>query len=220
MSYEIVDGTVPVQAPVGRVLGLPAVARREMLGEVQRMSALLGLPDAVCARMLDSEAREAVQEGRKREAERQAAIERGQDAAWAHMHANAEMGLPADTPMAERLALMNPHSDDEVTRDPRAPYGSASNPAFFVNTSSGPVDIGYQAQRARESAQRSFSESVDDALIARAHEQSRDAYMVIQRSQLQSRRKHAEMARHEAALAASAPAARVSSGTGWPELSR
>lgn len=196
---------------------------KAMLNTIDAQAGMLGLAPITVARMLVADARWIAQEDRDREVRRQAAVERGEAAAWAHQHANADLGLPADTPMSERLALLNPHVED-VVRDPAAPYGSAANPAFFVTAGDGtPLDIGFQAQQQRASAQRSYSETVDDALIARAKAQCSDSYMLIQRSQAQSRRKHAEAARHEAALATAAAqrgSERRASGTGWPELSR
>ena len=122
---------------------------------------------------------------------------------------NLRAGLPEDATPIDRARLgMIPGVSDEPSRDPRAPYGSASNPAFFVETSSGPVDIGY---RAAQDAQRSFGQSVDGARLARHREQSRDSYMLIQRSQYRSRRAH----RAAAAEMASA-AERYETGTGWP----
>lgn len=187
-------------------------AERNMVAEVERISSMLGLPEIAVARMLDSEAREAVAEDARREAERQAAIERGQDAVWAHQHANLELGLPAGTSMAERLALMNPLSD-EPSRDRRAPYGSASNPAFLLSTPDGPVDIGYQAQQ----AQRSFGQEHDDALAARARELAADPFMRLEVARLKSRRVREA---RRGAEAAQRPAERRETGTGEPELTR
>lgn len=192
---------------------------RHMLSEVERVSNLLGLPEVRVAQMLGSEAQEIAREDRRREAQREAAVEAAQDAAWAHRHANVEMGLPADTSMAERLAMLYPDGA-EPSRDPRAPYGSAANPAFLVSTADGGViDVGYRAQ---QSAQRSFSQAHDDALLARARELASDSFMAIQRSQYRSRRARAA---ERAAVPAAAgtrggQAGYEASGLGWPEIVR
>jgi len=192
-------------------------AEKHVADEIVRVSEMMGLPAVRVAEMLGSEAKEIVREERRREIERQAAVEAHEAGAWAHQHANIDAGLPAGTTMAERLRLLSPQSD-QPSRRADAPLGSYDRPSRFVTTSGGGlVDIDYQAAQARAgSARRSFTESVEDAQVARHREHTHDGFMLAQRSQYRSRRKA-----QEAQRAAAAPAAaRHSTGLGWPELSR
>ena len=192
-------------------------AEKHVADEIVRVSEMMGLPAVRVAEWYGSEAKEAAREASRQEAERRAAAEQAETAAWAHQHANLELGLPPDTSAAERMALMNPLGD-EPSRRADAPLGSYDRPSRFVTTSGGGlVDIDYQAAQARAgSARRSFTESVEDAQVARHREHTHDGFMLAQRSQYRSRRKA-----QEAQRAAAAPAAaRHSTGLGWPELSR
>jgi len=192
-------------------------AESELTGRIERAASMLGLPPVRVAEWAARDAAENYRENAKREAARQQAIEAGEDAAWAHRHANRELGLPEDMPLAERLALLNPQGD-EPTRDRRAEYGSPGNPAEFASVGGALVAVGRQAG---DGAQRSSLGRARDAELLRAIKaNSADPFMRSEVARFRARRKVAERALAE--RAGLPPAGRRESGTGWPaaELTR
>ncbi len=187
-------------------------AERARAAEIQRQSDMLGLPPYKIASWLAAEQSGIAAEERQRQAERAAAVERAEQAAWIHQRENLELGLPPGATMAERLAGLNPLGD-EPSRNPAAPLGSADRPARFVSTAGGGMTAvnGYSGG----AAQRSFTGSADAALAARARELASDPFMRLEIARYRSRRKVAARAAAERAAAASRT--RQESGTGWPQ---
>ena len=187
-------------------------ADRARAAEIQRQSDMLGLPPYTIARWLAAEQAGLAAEERQREAERAAAVERAEQAAWIHQRENLELGLPPGATMAERLRLRNPLGD-EPSRNPAAPLGSVDRPARFVSTAGGGLTAidGYSGGP----AERGFTGSHDAALARRAAELSSDPFMKLEIARFRSRRKVA--ARAAAQRAAAASRTRRESGTGWPQ---
>jgi len=184
-------------------------ATQERAAVMARFADVSGLPDVVVARMFATEAAEASREERRREAERALAVERHEAAALAHAMACREVGMPEGTSVAEYVAAMNP-TGDGAGRNPDAPLGSADRPFRWASTSGGGL-IALDGPPGGQ-AQRSFTETLQDAQVARWHEHQRDGFMLTMRSQARSRRAR-EAIRQEAA----ARSAHVPTGTGWPE---
>jgi hypothetical protein len=185
--------------------------------------ALTGCSEYRAAELADMSRAAEFREERQRQAEAEARRERAEASHWmaerATVQQYARLGV---TPPSSPLEVARHHAammDDGPVRDASAPYGSSLNPAFFVNTSRGPVDVGFERERAHARAERSLNEAAEDALIARAKAMHEDSFMTTQISRAQSRRKAEALRAERAELEAAASRATqpTASGLGWPE---
>jgi hypothetical protein len=251
MSMELVDATLggDDQAMIAAARGWAASAARAE--QISWYRNLTGCSEFRAAELADLAAGVEYREQAQREAEAERRRDVLESQNWLAERTAAEGYARAGVaPPSTPLEVARHHAammDDGPGRDPRLPYGSEGNPAVLVQTSHGLVDLGLQRERQHAQAQRSLTEAMEDAQIARARELSEDGFMRVQIARFHQRRAQEAVRHHQAELTKLAergaaydaamadrrargaaelaqqqprtprPARRHYSGTGWPE---